>query len=49
VFLCILFLILLSGGIRHVSQESIGLLEESLRLLFVPDAAHLSHFLFETH
>jgi hypothetical protein len=25
------------------------LLEESLTLLFVPVAAHLSHFLFERH
>ena len=40
-----LFLILLNGGIRHVSQEIIGLLKERLTLLFVPDAAHLSHFL----
>ena len=42
-----LLLILLTGSIRHVSQESIGLLEESLTFLLVPDAAHLSHFLFE--
>jgi hypothetical protein len=31
-----LFLTLLSGGFRNVSQEIIGLLEESLTLLFVP-------------
>jgi len=46
-FFYLVFLILLNGGIRHVSQESIGLLEESLTFLLVPDAAHLSHFLFE--
>ena len=33
-FFYLVFLILLNGGIRHVSQESIGLLEEGRRLIF---------------